>query len=168
MKEMPSYKLQEINPRRVASSLQKFGGICLRNAIPQEVVRPAYAGQKKLMNDMPLLESMSYDRRTRLGYTPPNVEGQQHKPGSANPNRRCFDYNPSLMKDETQKMLFDAAVLLCRLILKMVGKRQKVGFEHLPEGSHILRMAQYLNKEKDSDTVLYPLHSSEPKPRASR
>lgn len=157
--EMPSYMLQEIDPRLVASSLQKFGGICLRNAIAPEIVCPAYAGQKKLMDDMRLLESLPYDRRTRLGYTPPNVEGLQHKLGSANPNRRCFDYNPSLMKDKTQEMLFDAVILLCRVILKMVDETQKIGFANLPEGSHILRIAQYLNKEEDPDTVLFPLHS---------
>jgi isopenicillin N synthase-like dioxygenase len=111
------------------------------------------------MRDNSRLACHPYNGETHSGYIPPGTERRPRSAREKDENRAAFDFHPGMMLIEPKLQGLHAfGVRICRHILKLLDENHSsTQLASLPEGRHLLRIAEYVNTEC-SGQELYPPH----------
>ena len=152
------YHLPELDAGCLNAVLTERGGILLQDVLPADEVQNDFEQLAFFFSSPDEFRELAYDPATRLGYTPPSVEGTVRERPSA--SRHFFDYRPCMTPDPLRfKALYHSSLCISRLVLKLIDQASGTEVLSLHDGGeHFLRAAQYLCPESTSKDVLFPDH----------
>lgn len=154
-----TYELGSLEPDALLQNFRKYGGVLLTGAIDVKLVKQGQQDLRERFADRETLVQMGYDRRHRLGYTPPGREGFQSDPAKKNFHREALDLNPKHQSLEfSVARLFARAEYVAQSIIDLLEKCTTLRADMVRPGTHILRAARYLTPGMTPREILFDAH----------
>ena len=144
-------------------SLINHGAMILRHVVDPQEIQGWYAAAKDLFS-IDSAELRRYPRKfpSRSGYTPPGIEGVRYD-GPSN-LRHFFDFKPevitpsAIFNSEMTKAWQKLHAIAMTILAKLSGNGETKLDQIIQNGEHHLRVAQYLNDQTATFSVLFPPH----------
>ena len=148
-----SVERAKATPLLVSEAFASVGGILLTDALDPVMVARTFQSFETLFSNEDTLPR--YDLASRLGYTPPGIEGLQGR--DVRYHRKLFDFHPVLGPRFPFTDLFSEGTRLGHEMLSHLDVAHSTQHVSVANGRHALRVAEY-SDESDPGEELFPPH----------